>query len=346
MNPLLLLGFLLWSVTSFAVIASRDRPPVMPRPQAPATQQTPPGQQQQQQQPEKKVNRFAMEEEEEEEEPDLFALVGQYSGTKACTKCHEKQAATYGKGPHSSAWNARTPAANQGCETCHGPGKVHDAKPALKGMVRSFKGATAREDSEVCLQCHNRQEHAGWEGSQHEARNVTCVTCHSHHKPKSDRALLKEESITATCAQCHPQTAAKLRRASHMPVREGKMECSSCHNPHGSTNVRLLRAGSTVNESCLSCHTEKRGPFLWEHKPVTESCTSCHDAHGSSNDRMLNVRAPMLCQRCHVASRHPATPYDALTLVSGGNRLINRGCVNCHSMIHGSNHPSGVYFTR
>ncbi len=337
MKPLMLLGFLLWSVTSLVVIASQDVPPATPVPQT-AAPQTPPTQPP----PAKKANRFDIDE--DEPEPDLTALLGQYSGTKACTKCHEKEALAYEKGPHASG--SRGPAADKGCETCHGPGKVHDAKPALKLMVRGFKGASAQEDSEVCLQCHDRGTHAGWEGSQHEGRGVTCVTCHSHHQSKSEGGLLKEASVTATCAQCHPQPAAKMRRASHMPVREGKMECSSCHNPHGSTNVRLLRVGATINESCLSCHTEKRGPFLWDHKPVVEGCTVCHDAHGSSNDRMLTVRLPMLCQRCHIATRHPATPYDGLTLASGNNRLINRSCANCHPMIHGSNHPSGVFYMR
>jgi predicted CXXCH cytochrome family protein len=40
------------------------------------------------------------------------------------------------------------------------------------------------------------------------------------------------------------------------------MECTSCHNPHGSTNVKMLKVGNFVNETCVSCHTEKRGPFL------------------------------------------------------------------------------------
>ncbi len=84
------------------------------------------------------------------------------------------------------------------------------------------------------------------------------------------------------------------------------MACSTCHNPHGSiSNVKALRTGSSVVESCTTCHTEMRGPVLWEHAPVRENCATCHDPHGSSNDRMLVVRQPMLCQRCHVATRHP-----------------------------------------
>ena len=91
-----------------------------------------------------------------------------------------------------------------------------------------------------------------------------------------------------------------------MPVREGKMSCSTCHNPHGSiSNVKALRVGSSVHEACTTCHTEMRGPVLWEHAPVRENCATCHDPHGSSNDRMLNVRhadaLPALSRR-HAAS--------------------------------------------
>ena len=42
-----------------------------------------------------------------------------------------------------------------------------------------------------------------------------------------------------------------------------------------------LKAAS-VNEQCYTCHTEKRGPFLWEHAPVRESCLNCHTPHGSN----------------------------------------------------------------
>jgi DmsE family decaheme c-type cytochrome len=131
-------------------------------------------------------------------------------------------------------------------------------------------------------------------------------------------------------------------------VREGKMACSSCHNPHGSiSNVKNLKTGSSVNELCTGCHTEMRGPMLFEHAPVRENCTTCHDPHGSSNDRMLVVRMPMLCQRCHIASKHPATLYDTDQITTNkSNRMFGRSCVNCHSNIHGSNHPSGQFFMR
>ena len=133
-----------------------------------------------------------------------------------------------------------------------------------------------------------------------------------------------------------------------MPVREDKMSCSSCHNVHGSPNAKLLKAGTTIDESCTSCHTEKRGPYLWEHAPVADSCVTCHDPHGSNNDRMLVAKQPFLCQRCHVTSRHPPTVYDGYVLKnsSNANKIFGRSCVVCHQMVHGSNSPNGKMFLR
>jgi DmsE family decaheme c-type cytochrome len=185
-----------------------------------------------------------------------------------------------------------------------------------------------------------------WNGSAHDARNLACSTCHSVHEPKSVKAQLRVATEAELCASCHKTQATKIRRVSHMPVFEGKLECSSCHNPHGSTNVRLLRVGNWINETCVSCHTEKRGPFLFEHAAGRESCVTCHDPHGSTNDRMLVARPPMLCQRCHIGTKHPSTIYDNNAVESRSNRIIGRGCVNCHQQIHGSNHPSGQQFLR
>lgn len=289
-------------------------------------------------------NRFALDPDEEVEAPKEKVFT--YTGTAKCARCHMKQLNTYRNGPHGRPWDDRTPAADLGCETCHGPGQAHDDFPAEKDLVRTFTRLSPRDASAFCLKCHERGKHSGWMSGMHEARNVTCINCHSIHQPMSDKGLLKQPTAVLTCAPCHRDKAAKIQRAAHMPLREGKMDCSSCHDVHGSNNVKLLRYGSTVNEACLKCHAEKRGPFLWDHAPVRENCTTCHDPHGSSNDRMLVAKGTMLCQRCHVGTRHPSTPYDGTTLKNRSNRLINRGCVNCHSMVHGSNHPSGQFLAR
>jgi DmsE family decaheme c-type cytochrome len=169
------------------------------------------------------------------------------------------------------------------------------------------------------------------------------------HSPKSEVKQLKEVSQRELCSTCHRDKIAKLDRSGHMPVREGKMQCTSCHNVHGATNTRLLRKGDSIAELCTSCHADKRGPYLWEHAPSRDGCVTCHDPHGSANERMLVAKPPLLCQRCHVATRHPSTIYDAQAIGSGTSpsiRVYARTCVSCHSAIHGSNHPSGQRFIR
>lgn len=268
-----------------------------------------------------------------------------YSGTQSCLGCHEKEQSGYERSAHHWAADPRTPGAKQGCETCHGPGSLHVDDADNVRMPNNFKTMKPAEINATCITCHNRGEHALWDGSQHERRDVSCTSCHSQHKPLSDTGLLKAKTETQICATCHRDKAAKLDRSGHMPLREGKMACSTCHNLHGSTNVKLLRKGDSIAEMCASCHADKRGPFLFEHAPSRDGCVTCHDPHGSSNERMLVVKTPMLCQRCHVATRHPSTIYDQ-SLINTSVRVYARSCVTCHASVHGSNHPSGRFFIR
>jgi DmsE family decaheme c-type cytochrome len=264
---------------------------------------------------------------------------GDYAGEAMCLTCHDDHA--YKGTLHGLAFKERTPAAGRGCESCHGPGKAH-ADSGDPDLMRSFTEMAAAEASETCMTCHNRASHALWNGSQHDQRSLSCVTCHSVHAPQGP-SQIKAATQTALCATCHRNVTNRQHRFNHMPVREGQLTCSSCHNPHGSTNVRLLRAGTTIDESCTSCHTDKRGPYLWEHAPVSESCVTCHEPHGSNNERMLVSKLPFLCQRCHVTSRHPPTVYEGFLLNNSqnANKIYARACTVCHQMVHGSNAPSG-----
>jgi DmsE family decaheme c-type cytochrome len=269
----------------------------------------------------------------------------EYVGDDTCAVCHDTQHQTYADTPHGRGADPRSPTGQRGCESCHGAGARHVEDPENVSPPVTFDASDPDAASTACTACHNRGEHALWDGSQHESRGVSCVSCHGVHTFKSETMQLQAANQTALCASCHRDKVSKLDRSGHMPVREGKMECTSCHNVHGATNVRLLRAGDSIAEACTSCHADKRGPYLWEHAPSRDGCVTCHDPHGSSNERMLVARPPILCQRCHVATRHPSTIYDE-ALVATSARVFARSCVTCHSSIHGSNHPSGQRFTR
>jgi DmsE family decaheme c-type cytochrome len=271
-----------------------------------------------------------------------------YAGQETCLGCHDDKAGVTKGGPHARAFNPKTPASAEGCESCHGPGKAHAEAGGDKTKIQAIGKMRPQDASEACTSCHDRKTHAFWAGSQHDSRNVGCTSCHSVHAPVAEKALLKGRGQTDLCATCHKNVVNKQSRFNHMPVREGKLACSSCHNVHGSANLKLLKAGTTVDESCTSCHAEKRGPYIWEHAPVADSCVTCHDPHGSNNDRMLVAKQPFICQRCHVTSRHPPTVYDGYLLANSanGNKIYGRSCIVCHQQIHGSNSPNGKAFLR
>jgi DmsE family decaheme c-type cytochrome len=271
------------------------------------------------------------------------------AGSEACAVCHEAQFAALTKTAHGMTsagnWDGVT-----SCESCHGPGQAH-AESGDPALIRDFKKLKGPDASAACLSCHERGEQSAWHGSMHDGRNLSCLTCHSIHQGADPHPkLLAKESEFATCGGCHLKRKASLMRSGHMPMREGQMTCSSCHNPHGSAGPSLLKQMS-VNENCYSCHAEKQAPMLWEHPPVKENCLTCHDPHGSLHPRLLLAKQPRLCQQCHDETRHPTQPYASASGATPeeffpNSRMFDRGCMNCHSQIHGSNHPSGVRFTR
>src|SRR5262245_17419962 len=60
-----------------------------------------------------------------------------YAGSDTCALCHDDRATEIARTLHGQVRNARTPAANLGCESCHGPGQAHVDDDA-KGHIRKF----------------------------------------------------------------------------------------------------------------------------------------------------------------------------------------------------------------
>jgi len=274
-----------------------------------------------------------------------------------CASCHDKAVSpAYAKSAHAKT--------DQSCASCHNDVAEH-AKAQMageKGPVPSMKKRTSQDINATCLQCHEKNNQATYDASKHARRNVDCTSCHSVHSPKSLSGQLKTKTDVETCVTCHKSERAKMNRTSHHPVREGKMGCVSCHNPHEGSRPKMIKA-ETVNDLCFTCHTEKRGPHLFEHAPVREDCVSCHDVHGSNHQRLLVQKLPTLCWNCHYeGGGHYSQTSDYFNTEKGGvtvaptgaptgyptrgSRWTGRSCLNCHLTIHGSNNPSGAYFVR
>ena len=277
-----------------------------------------------------------------------------YVGSEACAQCHYDKFVSYMNQPHSHSGDPRTPGSRFGCESCHGPASKHVAGGGgrnVGGLMNFSKAVPTTERNAVCLQCHTRGSTALWHGSTHDERKLACVDCHAVHG--GNQKLLQQPTQQQLCTTCHQQVRTALMKTSHHPLREEKMQCTSCHNPHGTQAPRLIAANS-INDKCVECHAEKRGPFLFEHPPVRENCLNCHDPHGSSHEPLLVVKKPLLCQRCHASFSHPSILYAqsaadrsaGRTVYQSFAQLSYRSCTNCHVNIHGSNSPSGKLWHR
>jgi DmsE family decaheme c-type cytochrome len=272
-------------------------------------------------------------------------------GAKTCIACHTQENMQASHSLHVASFRAG--AANSGpqaaCESCHGPGSEHARDPTAPGSIIAFTHdakTSPQVQAGVCLSCHAGGARQHWVGSIHQNRGLSCTDCHNPMARLSPEGVLAKSSINEVCSTCHQDIRAKFNRRSHMPLPEGQMACTDCHNPHGSITRPLLKT-DTVNETCYTCHAEKRGPFLFEHAPVRANCLNCHDVHGSNQQTLLVAPIPMLCQQCHTMTRHPNDLQSAANLGTGpfpDERLMGRGCLSCHSNIHGSNNPSGPKF--
>jgi DmsE family decaheme c-type cytochrome len=274
-------------------------------------------------------------------------------GPEVCASCHQDQAAFYAASVHGQKGNLRGPSNAGECSTCHGDATEHVKAGGGRG-VGGIKnpGSVKMEPDEknaTCLTCHaGGSKRTHWEGSTHQARGTACTSCHTMHT--RDRVLTKLTQ-PEVCFTCHKQQRAEINRTFRHPIPEGKVTCSDCHNPHGSIGRALMKRDSVV-ETCFQCHAEKRGPFVHSHEPVTEDCSICHNPHGTVADSMLKIRPPFLCHQCHtphggnVASLRGQTGQAAtITGKSGVNITQGRGCLNCHTQIHGSNNPSATHPT-
>ncbi|WP_282109147.1 DmsE family decaheme c-type cytochrome [Shewanella algicola] len=270
---------------------------------------------------------------------------GNYSpkGADSCLMCHKKNDKVMDifKGVHGNVTNSNSPMAGLQCEACHGPLGNHNrgGKEPMIQFGQDSKLSTQTQNT-VCQGCHNDAKQMAWHNSTHNLEDIACADCHVVHAA-TDPALEKL-TVNDTCTNCHTREKADMNKRSSHPMKWDQMTCIDCHSPHGAMSESALNKPS-INDTCYSCHAEKRGPVLWEHAPVTENCVTCHNPHGSVNESMLTHRAPQLCQQCHADDGHASrvVQQPGVDAFGGG-----KSCLNCHSQIHGSNHPAGSTLQR
>lgn len=279
------------------------------------------------------------------------AKADDFMGDSYCVDCHKGISQNFVQSPHSALMaDSSLPADKKGCEGCHGPGGIHQADENAE--VIAFRTMSPKESAAACMRCHAQTlSEAHWKKTAHAKEDMSCVSCHQIHPdspqdlpgglnkgnssdPKKAvftarveaRSMLKADEATL-CGQCHGAEVAQFRLTSHHPIPEGRMQCSDCHNAHPTKNSKVSKGAD--RDKCVTCHSEMRGPFVYEHDPVAghtgAGCAECHKPHGSANPKMLNSFSRGLCAQCHTEklSRH----YPGQTCWNSG----------CHVAPHGSN---------
>jgi len=232
------------------------------------------------------------------------------SSVSSCQACHP-----YGSASHMNGVVDLVNGAGSACQGCHA-----GAAPAWN--------ATARLD---CTGCHAAVPAqlpngvaAPYKGNftstghgQFAASNQ-CTICHdpnSNHISGSlgsyNRLLMPDDSTL--CASCHNNAsvvgAAFLNMSSHVTKDGRVLNCQECHDPHGTTNLSMIR--QTINGSTIVFTDNVNGLI----------------------DQVSNRG---LCQVCHTLTSH----YLAGVPETGH---YSSGCLNCHShnSAGGAFQPSG-----
>ena len=195
-------------------------------------------------------------------------------GDAKCTRCHDASDDTpvlaIGKTRHGTMADGRTPS----CTSCHGESETHVNKP--EGVTerprpephvrQAFEDAADRAQRRLPRLPPEGREALALDG-QHAPERATwparpATRCTPAHDKVRDKRTQPE-----VCFACHKEQRAQINKPSHHPIPEGKMGCSDCHNAHGSVGPKLMKRDS-VNDTCYTCHMEKRGPFVHPHEPV------------------------------------------------------------------------------
>ncbi len=253
---------------------------------------------------------------------------GEYVRSETCMECHEDQYKNYKNSIHYLT--EKKGMEPKGCEACHGPGSAHVDEGGGLGTIFAFKVTDpAAVRTEKCLNCHSKEnKNFVFPGSDHMKGSVACSDCHESH-PEMGKDMLLTKQGYQLCLNCHQEIAQKLVLNERHRIIEGMVKCTDCHKNH-EQSARTRLAGFK-QETCFKCHTDKQGPFIYEHGAVRiEGCTSCHDPHGSVNRHMLTHQSTAeLCFSCHTVVpwwHERFTPESV--------------CTNCHATIHGSQiHP-------
>ena len=242
----------------------------------------------------------------------IVAALAHYAGGDTTTTRHDLLAPESGR--------PREELAPHGCVACH-PEVGEPVRPAW-GEFRAAEATPldmpVTGSSRMCLKCHDgsiapgpgRRGGAAVSRSANNAGGYLGATLSGGH-PVSfvfDDTLARKHNKRYTLPLALPST---LKDAQVKLDGEGRMQCTTCHDPHSDANVDKGRAPHFYvkpgwNETCLVCHKAKdskgEGFLKSVHgnaRVVPGLCAACHEAHGAPGTALMPKSSRPVCFRCH-----------------------------------------------
>ena len=240
-----------------------------------------------------------------------------------CMYCHN----AYPKVPGGDAAEVvYTPPIPEGidCQRCHGPGQRHvdlasAGAPAeqLRAAIVNPKRLSPEREFEVCLQCHLETTSRGLP---HALRRPNREPF--SYVPGEPLADFRVEFDAASKNQDFEiaHAAYRLMSSQCFLKSEGKLRCTTCHNPHDIPHGAV--AEKRYDSICMNCHQNvaSRTDLSAVHKSG-EGCVGCHMPKRRTDDVVHVVMTDHFIQRLKPAENLVAAkaekPESAATAYRG-----------------------------
>lgn len=229
-----------------------------------------------------------------------------------CAGCHST-----GVDVGTKTWTEQ----NITCESCHGPGKAHSTEPKVDNIVNPARLSTERS-MDVCLACHQAGRPAGeeyaWAVGYQPGKKLSDYYKAFEHEPG-------KETVEYWSNGTAHKNRVQGNTFSQSVMCGAGLQCSNCHDAHGSRNVSMTTKSASTNALCLSCHGpgKQAGP---DYKSITEHT---HHAPNSTGSQCISCHMPKTGANSVGAESRDHTFKFVAPLASVGKSDPN-SCNLCH----------------